>query len=382
MNPLRRLPDPKRRSFLPPFCPNPACLSHQPHPGWHAQRDGFFLRPSDHSRIQCFRCPRCQRRFSSQTFATTYWLRLPRLLVPCAALAVSGAGLRQIARFLNTSHPTVARSLSRCARHCLLFHQLLLHPFSFSEPLVVDGFESFEFSQFFPFHANLAVGARSWLLYYFTDSPLRRKGSMTPHQIRKRALLERTLGRPDPKAVELGMAALLSPLLPHVADDTLVLHSDNHPAYRRALRRLRQGHPLTPHIHHHITSGTARRTQRNPLFPVNLLDLLLRHSSANHRRETIAFSKRRQAALERLAVFLIWRNYIKPRREKDQRPAQTAAMVAGLSSVAWTWRRLFGRRLFPQHVQLPPEWLAYYWRQIKTLALGSHQTVHACRYAF
>jgi len=32
------------------------------------------------------------------------------------------------------------------------------------------------------------------------------------------------------------------------------------------------------------------------------LDLWLRHGSANHKRETIAWSKRRQRAMERLAV--------------------------------------------------------------------------------
>jgi len=35
---------------------------------------------------------------------------------------------------------------------------------------------------------------------------------------------------------------------------------------------------------------------------VNLADLLLRHTGANHKRETIAFSKRRQGALYRVAI--------------------------------------------------------------------------------
>ena len=43
----------------------------------------------------------------------------------------------------------------------------------------------------------------------------------------------------------------------------------------------------------------------------DLLDLLIRHSGANHKRETIAFSKRRASAIERLCVFLVWRNWIK-----------------------------------------------------------------------
>ena len=83
----------------------------------------------------------------------------------------------------------------------------------------------------------------------------------------------------------------------------LELHSDEHPAYPRALRRLTDWS-----IRHHRISSLAARTPQNPLFPVNLLDLLLRHNSANHKRETIAFSKRGQSAVERAALLLVWRN--------------------------------------------------------------------------
>jgi hypothetical protein len=41
-----------------------------------------------------------------------------------------------------------------------------------------------------------------------------------------------------------------------------------------------------------------------------LADLLLRHSTANPKRETIAFSKRRQGALYRVAIWVVCRNYI------------------------------------------------------------------------
>ena len=68
---------------------------------------------------------------------------------------------------------------------------------------------------------------------------------------------------------------------------------------------------------HLVTSSKERRDVGNPLFPINLADLLIRHSSANHKRETIAWSKRRQASAERLAVFLVWRNYMKGRRGKE-----------------------------------------------------------------
>src|SRR5437016_12167495 len=77
------------------------------------------------------------------------------------------------------------------------------------EARVLDGFESFEFSQYFPFHFNVLVGARTHFFYAFTESPLRRKGSMRDSQKRQRERLEETLGRPDPKAIELGVAELL-----------------------------------------------------------------------------------------------------------------------------------------------------------------------------
>jgi hypothetical protein len=89
--------------------------------------------------------------------------------------------------------------------------------------------------------------------------------------------------------------------------------SDEHQAYPRAIRQ------LACEVTHLVTSSRERRDARNRLFPVNLADMLLRHSSANHKRETIAWSKRRQASAERLAVFLVWRNYMKGRQGEGPR---------------------------------------------------------------
>ena len=373
----RKLRRPTRGGYLPPCCPNPHCSYHRHRHGWRFVRNGSFVRPSDHRRFRCFRCRHCGRRFSTRTFSSTYWLRRRDLLRPTATLACEGAALRQIARALGTSHPTVGRLLSRLGRHCLLFHTRLARDLVLAEPLVFDGFETYEFSQYFPFHLNLAVGAESWFLYHFTDSPLRRKGAMTPLQRQRRADLESALGRPDPKAIEHAIAALLAPLLARCRrDHPLVLHSDDHPAYRRALRRL----PPTVPLRHCVTPSRLRRTQSNPLFPVNLTDLLLRHGSANHHRESIAFSKRRQAALERAAVFMVWRNCIKRRRENGTR--ETAAMVAGCACRPLTWIDVLRRRLFPKQTRLPAPWPDYYWRRIKTAALGEGQTTHAALYSY
>jgi hypothetical protein len=97
---------------------------------------------------------------------------------------------------------------------------------------------------------------------------------------------------------------------------------------------------------------------------VNLADLLIRHSSANHKRETIAFSKRRQSAAERLAILLVWRNTMKSfsERRQDASPAQRLGLLPRRLQV----EDVLARRLFPTQIELPPRWAAYYWREIPT----------------
>jgi len=396
-------PEARPRPFAPPHCPNRACDFFQPREEWSYRREGWLRSPAHPRRLQRFRCLHCKRKFSERTFETTYWLHRRRLFPQIAALSVAGAGLRQIARTFGISHSTVARHLARAGRHCLLFHRQLLHASPNWEPIAFDGFETFEHSQFFPFHLNLAAGRSSWFLYHFTESPLRRKGRMTVEQRRQRAELEAALGRPDPKAVERGVFELLrglrrgtgwredasNPSLRSSGDEgfstsrplppQLHLHSDEHPAYRRAIRRLQDTDPGL-RVRHDVTPSTAPRTTANPLCAVNLADLLLRHCGANHRRETIAFSKRRQAAIERLAVFLVWRNAIKWRREK--KPGETAAMRAGLARRRLSWSDVFARRLFPRRNALPGVWWSYYWRKVRTAVLGSRQARHTLKFAF
>jgi hypothetical protein len=154
---------------------------------------------------------------------------------------------------------------------------------------------------------NLLVGT-SHFVYGFNDAELRRSGTMRPSQERKRSILEERFGRPDPNATQKQVEELLRRVVR--PGDEVVLRSDEHQAYPLAMRRLSDRR-----FHHERTSSKEARTTANPLFPVNLADMLLRHSSANHKRETIAFSKRRQGALYRMAIWTVWRNYIKDTSE-------------------------------------------------------------------
>ncbi len=359
----------------PPFCPNPACPFHlRDRQRWRFEKIGFFERQSPPYQVQRYRCLSCRRSFSDQTFRATYWMRRADLLAAVLGRLQSCSGFRQMARELRVSPTSIAGVVARLGRHCLLFHEQLRPKGALGEELSADGFESFEWSQYFPSNYHVAVGKDSHFFYGFTATELRRKGRMTDAQRKFRAKLEAKLGRPDPKGIEKDFARLLG--IVAGKSQWLILHTDEHQAYPRALRRV-------PHlaIAHQTISSRAARTPQNPLFPVNLLDLLLRHSGSHHKRETIAFSKRLQSGCERMAVFAVWRNWMKPFSERDRKAdKESPAMRLGLTDRLWTVEDVLEKRLFPSRIALPEPWSTYYWRRVPTRALPRARE-HRRRYA-
>jgi transposase-like protein len=331
-------------------------LPHQ----WPVIRFGCFRRQAPPHRIQRFRCKHCGVTFSSQTFAVTYYLKRPEILPQLMTKTAGGMANRQIADDLHVAPSTIDNQLNRLGRHCLLLHKQLMKRAPAPRTIAVDGFETFELSQYHPCHFHLAVDCHNGLFLSFFDSPLRRKGTMTPRQRAKRDAIEARHGRPDPQAVRKDIAALLTDVIGPAPEVTI--RSDGHRSYPPAIRQL-QGR-----VRHEVTSAKDYRDRHNPLYEINLLDLLIRHGVANHKRETLAWAKRRQGAAWRLMVFLVWRNYVRMRWRK--RCWQTPAMQAGMMARALTVRQVLGRRLFVSQAGLAGRWRQYYWGEVETPALG------------
>ena len=289
---VMRDPNEQHQKWLPPNCPNRKCRFHTDlTSAWPFKKSGFYSRLCSPHRVQRFTCRHCHRHFSRQTFSTTYWQKRPDLDGLIFMKTVGGMANRQIARDLGVSPQTIDARLARLGRHCLLFHGRAMRGASPVRELAIDGFESFELRQYYPFHHHVAVEKGTDFFVYFSDSELRRKGRMRPEQKRRRQELEQAYGRPDPGAVKLDMTEVVRVSLRGVSDATI--YSDDHRAYPRAVSQVGVS------VRHRVTSGRAHRDCNNPLWEVNLLDLLIRHSGANHKRETIAWSKRRQASAER-----------------------------------------------------------------------------------
>jgi len=359
-----------RRSWRPPFCPNANCDSHATAGIWRWKRKGFYERLRGPRRVQRYVCRSCLRNFSSQTFSVSYWLKRPGLLAPLFHRLVGCSALRQIAREFGLAHSSVQRQCERLGRHCVLFLEELRPKAGLAEPVVLDGLRSFEHSQYWPFDLNFLVGT-SHYVYGFNDAELRRSGTLRPGQRTKRAALEAAHGRPHPQATRLAVEELVARVVP--PGGSAEIHSDEHGAYPQAFARL-----ADREIVHRTTSSKASRTPRNPLFPANLTDLLLRHAGANHKRETIAQSKRRQAALYRAAIFAVWRNFVKSRSEnrRDEPPG----VVLGLIPRRLGVKEILAERRFPWRQALGPWLERCYFARIPTRRLPRCRN-HTLRYA-
>jgi hypothetical protein len=317
----------------------------------------------------------------------SYYSKRPELLAPVAAGLVAGSAHRQIARSTGCAPSTVTRMAARLGRHAILLlaraRAELLG--AVSEPFVLDHFETFESTQDFPFGVATLVGARSWFVYDLDPAPHRRTGKITEAQGER--LAERPVRRTrggylgSSRRVMQRVLGLARPGAP------ACLRGDGHKAYDRAAaeqpaaaRLHLERYPNPPRGPKGSKRSPEARLRDARLFPVDLLHKIVRHSMAHHRRETIAFGRRLNAVMERFFLLAVWRNFVQ-RRSERRRWSSTPAMDLGLAHEAWSWQRVFSRRIFPARTPTPTTW-AFLCRRLWTTPLFRHNSVHRLSRAF
>jgi hypothetical protein len=367
-----------QRRFAPPFCPRSDCSQHRLRDPrlFTYQRFGSFVR-RDGRRVPRYRCSACRKTFSKQSFALSYFLKRPEILVTVASALVNGAAHRQIARMAGCAPSTVTRLAARLGRHSLLLLVVaLLHLQGDDEDSVLDHAETFEGSQDAPVAVATLVGKDSWFWYGLEGCTHERTGRRSKFQEARR----KTRPRRDPRGGYAGSAArLLATRLRSGPDQRpiRVICDDNdsyrtaatHPALRDRIRLLVYPNPERGPKGSPRSEAAAKRDLM--MFPNDLLHGLIRHSMAHHHRETIAFPRRGNAAMERLFLMAAWRNFVKGVSERRPDPT-TPAMRKRLTDAPWTWPRVLARRLFPGRLPVPDSWMELYRRDWVTPALAAN----------
>jgi len=355
--PIERTPP---SDFRPPHCPWSDCPDHrieQPRL-YRSVRDGFYDRKCDRRRVQRFLCKRCERGFSQQTFSVTYYMKRPELLIEAATWMTSGTPLRRIARGLHHVRPvppcspsSLVRVSRRVGSQCgLALDELSRFMAGLGEPVVFDHFETFVGRQENALGIATPVGKRSrytyglepaWHRQATAGSRKQRRVAGTPGAVRRsvQRMLEilTTIGPPQ---------------------EPLRLISDDHAEYGRAIadhdapvRVEREVYP-NPKNRRKGDPTTAEDRERNrAMSPANALHRWFRHVGADHRRESISFCRRGDAALERLSAIVLAKNLIQGVSEKKN-DTRTPAMLLGLTDRPWLWPEVLGRRRWPGRIRV------------------------------
>ncbi len=313
----------------PPFCPIPFCAFHDPRvPRRYGE---WYKLAGTHPTkvvgpVQRYQCYFCRHTFSDRTFDVDYYTKKTIPYRDLMERLASAESVRAMARNLRRSPGSILNRFDRLSRECIARHHRILGSLALAEDLAADGFESFDRSQYFPNNINLLVGSDSQYVYGFSHTTIRRKGSMTTHQKRVRAGLERSYRAP-PDGVQTSFRELLS-VIAEVWDrgtkPRLVLATDRHRAYPRSIDEVEALATVREEgsFRHLRISSRAARTTDNPLFPVNYLDRELRKDIAAYHRESCCFVRNVANGLNRLIVYLYWHNYFKPWRIRTAKVAE------------------------------------------------------------
>lgn len=323
---------------IPHFCPNPKCDFHRLDPPtsgdrWY-RKNGTYPTVT-FGPVQRYKCLRCSKGFSDQTFSIDYYAKRKIPYKRILNQIISTGSIRDMSRELHATTETIQNRIDRLARQCIASHGRLIDKVKLWEDLAADGFESFTVSQFFPCTIHLLAGCDSQYIYFTNYVTMRRKGRMTEEQKEQRENLEK-LYKADKKGIQKGFRELVNAAVAlgkRGILDYLVLHTDEKPDYFRAIHRGSDAEELILEGKwlHTWTNSKEKRTGGNPLFAVNYLDRQIRKDLCEHVRETVCFGRNVSECMSRTAVYLWHHNYKKPFRVNGYGKNFRHAELAGLT---------------------------------------------------
>jgi len=309
-----------------------------------------------------YRCNDCGKTFSDQTFSLDYYAKKRVSYQRIFQQIITAGGVRDTARQEGISTQVVQNRTARLAHQAMAVQISLLRTLILRENLCADGFESFTVSQYFPNNIALLVGQESQMVYHANYVTIRRKGRMTEAQKKRRMELEKTYRAPG-KSIQKGFELLMHSTADLAASSrmkAILLITDMKKEYPRAIRAVGHrmsrsgewGYPLP--VHHITISSRISRTVRNWLFPVNYLDRQIRKDVANHVRETVQFARNVNDGMNRLMIYFLHHNCLKPYRiRRARQDPRTHAEIAGIDRdlITRELSTLYTERRFLSHLE-------------------------------
>ena len=339
--------------FIPPRGPNNDCSHHaQPSPNVFVRRGTYrpTCRPRPVPRVSS-KC--CGRSFSRQTFRADYRDHKPHLNYRVIELLCSGIGYRQAARLLGLTRKSLEAKARKISRNAL---QLDLNlkargPVTWpqgnppwKQELHFDEFETYETRRNTrPLSVAVMIETKSRFLVAAIAAPSRPRGKMTRQRIAAIEAENELFGpRQDRSRLACRSVFRRAARLRSRAQE-IVLRTDEKSSYPGFAREAFAGRRVT----HLRTPSVMPRTEANPLFPINHTEALLRDLMGRLRRESWLVSKLRTYLNLHLALHAAYRNWVRPRFNRDsESPGQLAGFARRRLRVSELcgWRQDWGSR--------------------------------------
>ena len=332
--------------FTPPFCPYRSCPQNSLTSPTFFSRHGSYRAACRPHPVPRFRCRRCRRTFSRQTFRSDFRDHRPDLNARLFSLLASGVGLRQSARLLGLSRRCTELKFRKLARHLRRLNLNLHRPLPGTPRFHFDEFETFEGQRNTrPLTVPMLIESESRFIVWAESAPIEPRGKMTPRRRRaiaraeKRQGLRRNLSERAIRRTLSRGAALVS------AAPQVRLETDEKSNYPRLARQAFGAGRLT---HGQVSSKLVRDTF-NPLFPINHEEALARDLMGRLRRESWLASKARRYLDLALQVHMAFRNLVRKRFNRDEDARSPAQRLGFLPrrlrpEEVLSWRQVWGRR--------------------------------------
>ena len=309
-------------SFQPPRCPNPACPQHaSPEPRFFC-RHGSYRPRCRTEPVPRFRCKTCRRRFSRQTFRHDYRDRRPECNEPLFRLLTSGVGLRQSADILGLGVQSTQKKFEKLARTCGLLHANLSRRLPDGLTYVMDEEETYETASILPLTMPVVIERDTWFVVATAVGSIRRLAPRGTARRRWQDHREAVHGRRPDESRQCVRQVLDE--LDRRIEGTVGLETDKKASYGAIAREV-----FGQRVRHGTTAGTEPRTTRNPLFPINTTLAMSRDNCGRLRRKSWLVSKVARRLRDQMALFTVFRNYVRRRFRRDP-PQRTAAALLRL----------------------------------------------------
>ena len=311
--------------FTPPRCPNRTCREHRnPSQGFFVRHGSYhpLCRPRP---VPRFRCRRCRRTFSRQTFRMDYRDHRPHLNRRLFESICSGVGIRQTSRNLGLSLRCTELKFRKIGRHLRHLNLNLRGPLPEGTEIQLDELETFEGRRNTrPLTVPVVIEREHRFIIWAESAPIRPRGKMS--EARKQAIRDdsRRLGPRRDRSRRSLLRAFRHAHAMTRHSRRVRLQTDEKSVYPNLASRVFGANRV---VHEQTNSKLARMTW-NPLFPINHTEAVMRDLLGRLRRDSWLVSKTRWCLDLALQYFMAYRNYARPRFNYDE---ESPAQMLGLA---------------------------------------------------